>query len=55
MRLPKALVLLLLAAASWWVGSWGGPDRDAVSASWSALLLALCGYETARMAWERQR
>ena len=42
--------LLLLATASWWVGRWGGPDRDAVSALWSVLILCLCTWTTLRVA-----
>ena len=42
--------LVLLAAASWWVGTWGGSDRDVVMALASLATLLFMGFVTLRMA-----
>lgn len=42
--------LMLLAAVSWWAGTWGGPDRDVLVAVASFATLLFVGFATLRMA-----
>jgi hypothetical protein len=45
-----AVALALLAAATWWVGSWGGSDRDQVVTLMSLATLLFVGAVTLRVA-----
>jgi len=47
------VALLALAAFSWWVGTWGGPDRDVVVARTSLAMLVFAMGVTARVALAR--
>lgn len=41
--------LLLLSAVSWWLGTWGGPDRDTLAAHTSATMLVFVAGVTLRV------
>lgn len=43
------VALLLLSAASWWLGTWGGPDRDVLAAHTSLAMLVFVGGVTLRV------
>jgi hypothetical protein len=47
------VALLALAAFSWWVGTWGGPDRDVVVARTSLAIVTFVMGVTARVALAR--
>jgi hypothetical protein len=49
-RRELGAALVLLAAASWWVGAWGGRDRDVVVALTSLATLTFVAFATLRMA-----
>lgn len=38
------VALMLLSAVSWWLGTWGGPDRDTLSAETSLAMLVFVGF-----------
>lgn len=44
------VALLGLAAVSWWIGTWGGPDRDLVVARTNLAIVLFVIYATARLA-----
>ena len=41
--------LLLVSAVSWWLGTWGGPDRDTLTAATSLAIFVFVFLATARM------
>lgn len=48
-REDVGVALMLLSAVSWWVGRFGGPDRDVVVAHTTLAMLLFVGYATLRM------
>jgi hypothetical protein len=47
------VALMLLAAVSWWLGTWGGPGRDTLVAHTSLAMLVFVGFVTLRAALAR--
>jgi hypothetical protein len=48
-REEVGVALLTLSAVSWWLGTWGGPDRDTLVAQTSLAMLLFVGFTTLRM------